>query len=1562
MTNPYVTHDIDIENLARVAGVEVALRMQNVVYVKKNPGTNEFSSIKTAIESILDATVANPHVVLVGPGIYVEQEMVIDTGIHVIGSSIGSVVVEPDTNDHHVFVIKDQTSINFISITNVGSGYAAIYAENNLIGPVIHKVSISDCGIGVFNKSTIIGSDSFLYIEYLDITDGEYGVVVQAENGFTAEVNAENFYVYGSAANPLKGVEVRGSGAIFRCVATAFDGVGNTGIAIDVDDGGELELKGIAVRGWDTAIRMENAGTSPTIAAVGVVVYNCNIDLLIDHPSATGSFGGSVDQSKVFISPTSSVGVVYADNSGDRVGSVTVGKMLQGDRHDRLMDMSTLTRETSTMGSVFGGNVSQVGPLDVRVTSGVGFLVDSVDDFVREVIWPQTDLILDQNKIYALYVNRLGLVQASETLPSFINDIILGRCVTHTSIDFLERSSMNASHIGNRLEEFQRQGIGPIFSSGSIITESTSGIRQLNVTNGVYFFGNTKYLPAGGNDIEFDAYYRVSGVFTEIDDVQTVDNDQWDNGSGLAPLASGYYAKHAFYLVGDGAEEKYKLVYSQAQYSALTIAEQSSIPIPPSYFEDALVLIGSLIVQQGVSGISEIRDERPVIGFKSSGVSAASLHGNLLGLNADDHKQYLLTSGSRPMAGSLNMGGNAITNVGDVDGVNVSAHAARHLPNSVTDPLTTAAPSANLSATTTNAVGLSNALARGDHSHAISTGVVSGQGPDQTSTAGSSANLARADHIHNIPTDVAAGQSPDQVNAKGSSTSFARADHVHSIATDVAASQTPDQTNAKGSSVSFARADHVHNIATASAVGLDSTSTSTQGSNASFARSNHTHAIASGAASGQTPDQASAAGSSSNFAKADHVHNIPTASAVGLDASSTSTQGSNASFARSNHTHAIASGAASTQAPDQSNAAGSSSNFARADHIHNIPTASAVSIGTANAQGSSVTNFARADHVHQGVHSIKANTGALRYGDTSIIQGSGTTVSDDGSGNFTVETVGGPNELRFTYPGTGLTVNYTAGKVRMYGLYVSVLAGSLLLSSGIAVGTIYVDIADGLVKASALGTAPDGCTPLYGYTTDGTSVTALFDLRVFINHNMILGVLADIAGLDATKSTAAGTLNKLARADHVHAIASGAVSTQTPDQANAVGSSSNFARADHIHQIATAAASGLNTTSTNTQGSSTSFSRADHTHAIASGAASTQNPDQANAAGSSANFAKADHVHQIPTAVAVSQTPDQTNAQGSSTSFSRADHVHNIATATASGLNANSTSTQGSASSFAKSDHTHAISSGVVSSQTPDQSNAAGTSANFARADHVHNIATASAVGLDANSTSTQGSNASFARSNHTHAIASGVVSSQTPDQTNAAGTSANFARADHTHNIATATPTNIGSANAQGSATTFARSDHVHRQRYQARGDRKTGAAQALGTTIATFTDILFETNDLNVGDTADNLITKPSNTQFQLALPGIYRAGYNMKTLSGNNNTGLRARAALAGTALEQSYDFGEARATAAESAGLRNTFLFQTSVNNEILIFQASPRETVACSIEPASTAWVELVRLT
>lgn len=85
-----------------------------------------------------------------------------------------------------------------------------------------------------------------------------------------------------------------------------------------------------------------------------------------------------------------------------------------------------------------------------------------------------------------------------------------------------------------------------------------------------------------------------------------------------------------------------------------------------------------------------------------------------------ENSVFLRLDGTRAMTGALNMNSQNITNTGTINGISVTAHADRHLPNGA-DPITSAS-AVGLSLATTNTTGTANAFARADHTHAI-TGV-----------------------------------------------------------------------------------------------------------------------------------------------------------------------------------------------------------------------------------------------------------------------------------------------------------------------------------------------------------------------------------------------------------------------------------------------------------------------------------------------------------------------------------------------------------------------------------------------------------------------------------------------------------------------------------------------------------------------------------------------------------------------------------------------------------------------------------------------------------------------
>jgi hypothetical protein len=564
------------------------------------------------------------------------------------------------------------------------------------------------------------------------------------------------------------------------------------------------------------------------------------------------------------------------------------------------------------------------------------------------------------------------------------------------------------------------------------------------------------------------------------------------------------YTKHSLYLVGEGANEKYMMIYSQATYDTLNAAQGGSLPTPPNYFTDGIVVIAGLIVQDGSGSFISTISERPLPSFSASAVSSSIFHSSLIGLLNDDHPQYLLVNGTRAMAADLDMGAFSITNVNLVDGVTVSAHASRHLPNGA-DSLTTAAPITNLSATTTNLTGTANSLARSDHLHAINTGTPSTQTPDQSNTTGTSASLARADHIHNIPT--AAPVSIGSSNSQGAAATFARSDHVHqgihalkansggtnrfgdlvlqqgnglTIVDNGSGTFTFDTTNAANELVVSAGAGLNANY-TAGRVNINGTITNISASSIALTGSttngtiyvDTTGVVAQSTSTSFNPNVIPLAIYTTDVATISSITDRRTfinrnivfglaGDITNITATASAAAGTTNRYAMADHQHTISTGAPSTQTPDQSNTTGTSANLARADHIHNIPTATPVSIGASNSQGVAAT-FARSDHVHQGVHSINANGGSQENNDITLQDGNDILITN-ASGTFTIATDGTPNNTASTLVKRDVSGNFAAGTI----------TSALTLNGALSLGRVSFNNANTTVTASNCYVAQTG--------------------------------------------------------------------------------------------------------------------------------------------------------------------------------------------------------------------------------------------------------------------------------------------------------------------------------------------------------------------------------------------------------------------------------------------------------------------------------------------------------
>jgi len=646
--------------------------IQNLIIVGKG-GNVDFTSLYDAIESITGSSETNRYVIQVGPGVYVEPPMnlVGKEYVSIVGVSINTVIITPDSPTNIIFTVGNTTEISFLTISGATSGVGV--ACNDLGGfALLHKISMYDNDVQITVTSSI--ADTQFYGEYIDLNGGySYGVYVIASSGYKAFANLENHFNFPigtpTIANFCQGIN---SSLSFESGSCTGDYTPNS-VAFLAEDGANMTISNVNISSFDIGIYIPNSGSnSPFFDIDGIsILGSLSYDLLVQDPNTYGVIQGSLSH-QLISNNSETVYWTFLDHTD---GELDVTRKISVTFKDGThTDLSTLLFEGGTMGVLEGGIITIVSGLTFSISEGFGYLESIIDNsIIKRYDWLDTQHTLLPNQNQYIYINQNGILSNSGTRPNSIYNIVLGRVVTNsTDIIMIDSSPLNASHTSNLYGNLFRNALGPIYDSGSIVTENVTPY-HLNVSEGDYYFSTNEYLPSGGTDITFTMYYRdgLSGWTTSA--TTEVINGYDDNSGTISPLPLSAFTKHTLYVIGEGVNEQYFLVLGQNQYPSLVQTENAFLPTPPTYFDDSVTQIASIYIQQGVSNIVQIEDIRPVIGFKAGGVNASSLHANLLGLSADDHTQYLLVDGGRAMEGDLDMGGNDILNVDRIQSDNVTS-------------------------------------------------------------------------------------------------------------------------------------------------------------------------------------------------------------------------------------------------------------------------------------------------------------------------------------------------------------------------------------------------------------------------------------------------------------------------------------------------------------------------------------------------------------------------------------------------------------------------------------------------------------------------------------------------------------------------------------------------------------------------------------------------------------------------------------------------------------------------------------------------------------------------
>ena len=695
----------------------------NVVRVNKAPNVGEYSSIKAAMDSISGNTSTNRWVVEVAPGTYAEDKITMKMYTSFRALSTRDVIVIANNPADDLVVTSGYNTIDGLTLTGArNTGSRAILAQD------VTDVAILNCSFE--DNSTDIHVEAVSATTSVDIHMAEhnggplmlYGTRCISSGGNTCTVSISGSELDMEVASPnlVAVADYTGTGTTVISDSISYVG-GSIGTGVLISDGATVRSGSTYVSSFDVNLHVPNVGSAPQVNINEIASNSVTYDIFVEHPGTSGTIVGSAQRSKVYIDPSAPLSVQYYSSQG----LTLVGEVFIGTDNSSTTNISRLVQKGGPVGALSGGEVTKTAtPLQVSIAAGYGYVDDATTNLAKYVEWTTQTLTLpDNTSILYVYVDNTGAIAYATAPTDPHTTILLSRARTFSStVQFIIDIRYMSEHAATGMDTFARSAFGPIFESGCVTAENGTTPFELDVGSGSYWYGSANFLPSGGSPITFTQFNRVSGSWVPTAGVTLVENTQYDNGTDLTALTAGYYTKHALYVGGDGANETYALIVGQAEYATLLDVQQAPLPTPPSYFSaDAGVAVAAIIVQEGAAAITEIDDIRPRLGFTAPAITSVYTHGNLLGLLADDHPQYLRTDGGRTMTGSLNLGTNNILNAGTINGVTIQTHVSRHLPNG-SDPLTTAAPTTSLSTVTANSEGTANSLARSDHTHAL-TGV-----------------------------------------------------------------------------------------------------------------------------------------------------------------------------------------------------------------------------------------------------------------------------------------------------------------------------------------------------------------------------------------------------------------------------------------------------------------------------------------------------------------------------------------------------------------------------------------------------------------------------------------------------------------------------------------------------------------------------------------------------------------------------------------------------------------------------------------------------------------------
>lgn len=527
----FIQDTIQSETSLQNNGIEAALRMGNVAYVKTNPGPGEFSSVVSALASISTNAVSSPWLVMVGPGVYTEAAITMKSYVHVMGSGDEITRLIASSTTGTFITAADNSSISKCLISGAtGSGGIGIQYSGTT-GSDSTPFTVTSCRLGAHETiAKVSSSTAALQMTFMDCRIGgpytfSNGFFATTSGAGTAKIqlmgcttngtntNTINYIGYASGA----GCEIIVNACQFRSTAVT------TGAGFRCDTGGGLRMSSLNIRNFATGIDVPNTGAAPVLNCSAILIQNCTADINIAHTGCTGSFLGVSTSSKITNS-AAGVQLFYQDPTyGAVCNGVTDITGFRTQKGTTTTSNSTLSLvASSAMCQEFTGSTSgQIVKLPDATTLQVGHRFEiwnsssaliTVNDNGSNNLSGQsansklTLVCKDGSTAAGIWLSEFDDLNSAfnlSTTASFIDDFIAGTSVGVSTLGSL-RWAMFSTGTGAAITQPSNQIDNTHIGVGNLAVGAVSAISSLVLAN----------IQIGGGQLIYETLVRVGALGT----------------------------------------------------------------------------------------------------------------------------------------------------------------------------------------------------------------------------------------------------------------------------------------------------------------------------------------------------------------------------------------------------------------------------------------------------------------------------------------------------------------------------------------------------------------------------------------------------------------------------------------------------------------------------------------------------------------------------------------------------------------------------------------------------------------------------------------------------------------------------------------------------------------------------------------------------------------------------------------------------------------------------------------------------------------------------------------